>query len=192
MSKKYVREPKEPLPLFTQREDGVRQEKAFACGECGLVYGSRDSAIYCCKQQVCESCGGDAPKAWILCSPCRDQKMWDNAEEIKEHDGPVYDESRDRYFSCYEEAVEWFMDNEEEDRPEFLQPCLESRCPKIDVDYVLENLVEELFEDAYDHLKGVEELRKACAEFDAKQTLTSWSSDPKRKIRLVIPSEVAP
>lgn len=191
MTKTYVREPREPLALFTQREDGVRQEKCFACGECGSVCETSIAALLCCKQQVCASCGGDAQKWWTLCSSCRDKKMWDNATEIEPggYDGPVYDDSRDKYFSTYDEAVEYFFDDPEEDRPEFLFACIEDVCPKLNVESILEDLTSDLFEGAYDHLKGIDELKKACAEFAAKQTLVVWSADTKRKIRLIVPEE---
>jgi hypothetical protein len=181
----YVRNPKEPLPLFTQRPEGIREEKAFACGECGSVYSTKESAIYCCKQSVCEDCGNDCNKAWIKCSDCSDKIRLEKAIEIKDFDGPVYYEEADRYFSSYEEALDWFHDEPEDECPEYLFPCIENPCPKLDLDSALENLTEELFEDAYDHLKGVKELQIAVDEFNKKQTLTSWEADMKRKIRFL-------
>jgi hypothetical protein len=182
--KKYVREPKDPLPLFTQRPEGIREEKAFACGECGSVYSTKESAIYCCKQSVCEDCGNDCDKSWIRCRDCSDKIRLEKAVEIKDYSGPVYYKEADKYFESYEEALDWFNDYPEE-CPEWFFPCIEEPCPKLDLDSAIENLTENLFEDAYDQLKGVEEIKIAVDEFNKKQTLMSWKVDMKRKIRFV-------
>lgn len=192
MSKTYTLTPKEPLALFTQREDGVRQEKCFACGECGVVYATKESAHSCCLQQVCATCGSNTEKYWTYCSSCREQKMWDKAIEIKpeDHYGPVYDENSDRYFESYDEAVEYFSEDDSYDDdsyPEFLQPCKEIECPKLDHSQILENLTEDLFEDAYDHLKGVDKFKEACEDFNKLQTLKTWETDRSKKIKLVMP-----
>lgn len=189
--KAYTRTPREPLPLFTMRDGKPEQEKCYACGECGLVYSSRESAIYCCEQQVCESCGQDTYKAWVLCSDCRTLKMWASAELIEYQGGPVYWEQADKYFEDYDTAIDHFedmvADGESEDIPEFLQPCEERPCPPLNMYQILESHVEELFEDAIDHLKGKKELQIAIDEFNQKQTLVTWFSDNKKKIKVVMP-----
>ncbi len=191
--KEYVKNPKPPMPLFTQREDGIREEKAFACGECGSVYGSKESALYCHQMQICADCGQESPKYWTYCSSCRDKRMWDNATEIKpeDHDGPVYDEARDKYFESYDEAMDYFQDikddGDEDAIPEWVQPCGESPFPGLDVGSALENMCEDLHKDAYDHLSGVEDLEKAVKIFNEKNVkMVSWYSDAKRKIRVAL------
>lgn len=183
--KNYVKNPKEPLALFTQRPEGIREEKAFACGECGCVYSTRESAIYCCKQSVCESCGKDCNKGWIKCGDCSDKIRLEKAIEIKpeDHDGAVYYEPSDRYFESYDEALDYYCD--EDEKPDWLHPCEEHPCPKLNLDDVLINLVEDLFEDAYDHLNGIKELQVAVDKFNSCQSLKTWEPDLKRKIRFL-------
>jgi hypothetical protein len=185
--KKLVKTPRPPLPLFTMRADGIREEKCFACGECGTVTKTKEIAEQCCKQTYC-TCGAETPQYMTLCSHCRDKKMWDAAEEIEEWDGPVFDESREKWFESFDEALEYYEEIEEEDdgsAPEFLQPCNKTPFPGIDTESVLETLTENMFEDAYDHLKGIEELEAAVKIFNEKnKSLVSWYADSKKKIRV--------
>lgn len=189
--KKYARDPKSPVPVFIEK-NGEYKTVATACGECGMIYAATDgrSADYCCRQQICERCGGDSPKAWIYCSPCRDAIRLEKAVEITEWDGPVYCEEKDRYFSDFGEAEDYILDEEGDGRPEWLFPCKEvSHKRLVDVDSILESATEDLFEDAYDHLVGVEELTEAVHAFNAKQTMVSWDTDYSRKIRISAEAE---
>lgn len=190
--KQLFKDPKKPLPLFTVREDGVRQEKCYACGECGVVYQTKEIAELCCKQDYCVKCGNETPKFWRKCGSCQTNEMWESATEIKaeEHDGPVYDEERDKYFESYDEAIEFYndeLDPDDENTPPplWVQPCSVKPIQGLDLDSALESMTEEL-EDGYDHLKGVEELEKAVEEFNKKQTLKIWYADSKKKIKVVL------
>jgi hypothetical protein len=182
--KKLVKDPKQPLPLFTQREDGVRQEKAFGCGECGSVYATTESALRCCKQDYCQDCGVEVNQHWNKCSSCSEFARNEKAVLLTKWDGPVYDDSRDKYYESIEELAEWYEDESEDDRPEFIFPCKEVSFKGLDADDILMNATEDLFEDAYDHLKGVDLFRSAVERFNEAQDLKTWSPDFSRKIKL--------
>lgn len=186
--KDLIKNPKFPLPLFTMRDGKPFEEKAFACGECGSVYSSKESALYCHQIQICDDCGQETSKGWVRCSPCRDKKMWAEAEEIQAWDGPVFDDSREKWFESYDEAIEYFEDlaaDPDENIPEFLQPCTQEPFRGLDLDSAIESMCEEMFEDAHDHLDGIDELQKAVDEFNKKnERLKSWWADSKKKIRV--------
>lgn len=183
--------PKPPLVLFTMRDGQPREEKAFVCGECGSVYGTKESALYCHQLQFCESCKVGVPKGYIKCSNCRDQAMWDKAEEIQEWDGPVFDEHSERWFSSYDEAMEHFAEikesGDEDAIPIWIQPCDQTPFPGLDLDGAIECMCDDMFEDAHEHLVGVDELENAVKIFNEKNKhIKSWFADTKKKIKVVL------
>lgn len=182
--------PKPPLQLYVKVGDEFKQQVHHACGECRHIYSTYESALACCKKTYCETCGNETYQYWPVCHNCRDLKRLNLAEEITEHDGPVLWEEADRYFESMDDAVEYFLDDEDQysDAPEFLLPCNKVEHKRLlDYSSILESATADLFEDAYDHLKGVEDFKKACAEFNAKQMITTWEADYKTKIRLILP-----
>jgi hypothetical protein len=192
--KSLVKEPKPPLSLFTQRDNGeIREEKASACGECGQVYQSKDSAQVCCKAAFCEKCGNETNQYQSFCSSCSDLRRWERATEVLEHNGPVYDHDSEKYFEDYDSAIEYFMDEKDSDEdfvpPEWLSPCDIKPLGGLDLDSALESMTEEI-EDGYDHLVGLKELENAVDEFNEKQTLKVWNIDYKLKIKVNVPEEV--
>jgi hypothetical protein len=45
-------------------------------------------------------------------------------------------------------------------------------------------MCEDLFEDAYDHLVGKDELHAAVDAFNKKQTMSIWHEIPKKLVRV--------
>ncbi len=184
--------PKPPLALFTQRDDGIRQEHCYACGECGVVARDKALAEDCCKKAHCETCGAETYKHWTYCSLCMDKIKWDKAQEIQEHDGPVFWQQADRWFDSYDAAIEHFEEmledeDEEQNIPEFLNPCIRQEFPGLDIESAIESMCDKMWEDAQDHLCGLEQLEDAVKKFNEKNVhLKPWESDYKRKIKVIL------
>lgn len=171
--KKYVKDPKPPIDV-----------PSFECGECGFTFTRKGAAENCCKEGVCEVCGCGTGSSLTMCDSCRDQKKLDAAAEINpdDHDGPVYSEEHDKYFEDLGEFIDWAEDQEEKDLPSFLHPCEERGFPGIDIADAVYNVCQDLFEDAIDHIVGLEELDAAVKKFNDKQTMISWEPDMSKKI----------
>lgn len=181
--KTYVKTPKEPKEVV-----------AYACGECAHVYLTSASALSCCKQSYCQTCGEECYQAWIKCSACRDTERWQKAQEIQTHDGPVCDYENDLFFSSYDEALEHYQDlvddGEKDSIPEFIHPGKEIPFPGVDPGSIYERLTQDWEEGAEKSLRGCEEFEKACAEFNERNKgLVTWDYDASRKIKVVLETQ---
>lgn len=180
----------EPYELYVGIDVGYLKTKNFACGKCHRVYPTYELAETCCKPVTCSICGkviereqhrnkdhtclyyvdGDLEKP--MCSECYSRKLDEKVPIVEYKGGPVYDgdfyESMEDYLDC--------MDGEE--LPEFVMECEEKPVPKIDINRIEEDLVEQLsFEDSYDALcqyKDLDELREFINNWNKKQTRTYW------------------
>jgi hypothetical protein len=118
----------------------------------------------------------------------REQKQLEEAELIPEYNGPVYCDGRsgsfgDGYFADVDELAEDFEG--EDDTPEFAFCCTEHPFPAINVSGLLESSCDDMDDDAYERLEGIEELESACEAFREKNSgVTSWYVDYKRKVRI--------
>lgn len=202
MSKKWVESPKEPFQILRQK-DGVivpvvtlAGNEIWCCGECGVLSPSwtkdpvdaKQKAVDCCKQPYCE-CGTKLDGYWLKCEGCRakDQsKKWENAVEIEDYDGALYDNDKDRYYFDMDEFLDQMacLEDDEEELPTWVFPCKERGFGKIDASDILENQLSDHFEDAYDHVIDDEGLQKFLNEWCAKQTLKSYEADYTRKINV--------
>lgn len=100
------------------------------------------------------------------------QKQFEKAVKIPdaEWDAPVYCPydrgSEDGFFRSVEEYLEWEEDEElsEDEQSSFLW-ATKPHGLSISVDHVIENALDDMYEDAYDNLKGVDKLTQAIDEF---------------------------
>lgn len=126
----------------------------------------------------------------------REETQLESAELIDNYADPVYFEGGhgsygDSYFSDVDELAEW-LDDQDEDfkRPEFVHCCEVIPFKGLDTANVIENLTDDMFEDASDQLNGEVELDTAIREFNkANEGLISFYVDHKRKVR-VPPAQV--
>jgi hypothetical protein len=191
--------------IFLHLPDGT-PTKWSMCSECHTVAapGNFDLSEKCC---TCYHCGNPLSKDEKIpyatagggrslyhrtCEAMLRMKAaadaLEKAELITNYDGPVYCEGRrgsygDGYFANVDELAEDLDDEEDQsDRPEFAF-CCESTSVSIDADQILENATEEMYDDAYDDLEGVEDFRKAVAAFNkANESVVSYYEDTKHKV----------
>jgi hypothetical protein len=186
------------------------------CGECGTAAapGNYDVSVKCC---TCYDCGAPLGKdekipyadgkgnRSLYHRECEQKRrdlhmaeQLEKAELVPDYDGPVYCEGvpggsfGDGYFSDVSELAET-LDNEEDQsgRPEFAFCCTEHPFPFINLSGILESACDDMDEDAYERLDGVEELEAACAAFtEANKGVISWYEDRKHKVA-VPPAEAS-
>lgn len=164
----------------------VKEVTWYKCGNCGLVYSAREWAEQCCKPEKCEKCGKEIPykTMWSLCDACRKEK------EIEDEQQRFYKAQKYTLANCPKEKCQmmysdvytynegFFSDIEELKGfcswkgiklPDYVY-CTREQKFSIDVDAMLENSCEELHEDAYENLDGVEELRSYIEDWCKKQS----------------------
>src|SRR5690348_14157623 len=112
--------------------------------------------------------------------------MLEQAELVTGYTGPVYLDGvgrgsfGDGFFSDAQEPSE-HLDLQEGERPRFAH-CCTPRGLSIDLDSILENATEEMYDDCRDDLNGVDELQTAVYAFNAaNESIRTWDPDYKRK-----------
>lgn len=181
------------------------------CQECNTVFspGDPDVAEKCC---TCYDCWQPLPKdervpyadgrgKSLYHRECerkrrakRDAKRLEEAGELVGYDGPVYFEGGhgsygDSYFADVHELAEWLDDQEflaqGDDRPVFAFCCEEHPFPEINLQGILESACDDMDDDAYERLDGIDELEAACEKFrEANKGVTSWYVDNNCKVRI--------
>lgn len=182
----------EPLILIA-KGDPEQKPRMYACGKCGALHSpgiyacgierAHEVALqaardcYTCRtHNVCDTCGEDAPKGWTRCSSCRFAAKLEKAVEIPDDGGPYFDFGGDTFYHDIESAGE--------DGIEWLAPCTVT-YPKLDADSILENLLDDMYEDAStDDMDGVTEFYAAVKVFNEAQKTRSFWADESRKIRV--------
>jgi hypothetical protein len=175
----------EPMVLVAQ-DDPKQKPKLFACRECGHAYSvlnigvqnARDMAENCenCrpKQYQCDMCGCDTPKYWTRCTDCRTAAKIEKAEIVPDDGGPYFEVGGDRFFHEMEEAEDAGLS--------WVHPSKVS-YPRIDADSVLENLLDDMHEDAsVDDLDATAEFEEAVKRFNEAQTTRSYWPDENKRI----------
>lgn len=178
---------REPMVLIAL-DDPEQKPKLFACRTCGNAYSvknvgvqnARDMAINCkdChpKPYTCDMCGCGTPEYWTRCYQCRYEAKLAAAVEVPDDGGPYCAFNGDTYYHELEEAEDAGLD--------WVSPCTVT-YPRIDADSVLENLLDDMFEDAStDDLDATEPFYEAVDAFNKAQTTRSYFGDDKRKIRV--------
>lgn len=166
------------------------------CEQCGLINRDREFVENCC---VCRFCGKvieDRKREYTGChSSCwRDDnrkrmlERLDQAVELKDYAGPLY--SIDGYGQdgyIWDDVEEVICDGIEsvEDWPEFMFACKPIGFPNVQVDSIVEQCAESLYEDAYEHITIPESLIKGVREFNkANEDMKAWEPDYKHKVRV--------
>lgn len=178
--------------VLIRADDPEMKPQLYACPKCGSVnspriYACRDDLAhetarraaeecYNCKEYNLCACGEKCPKHWTSCEACRLAKRLEDAVEVPDNGGPYFGFDSDRMYHELEEAAD--------DGHEWVWPS-NVMYPKIDPDSVLENLYDEMFEDAgVDDLVGVDAFYEAVKAFNEAQTTRTYWADMKRRIRV--------
>lgn len=174
----------------------------FYCSECKTV--SRDQPLVeqCCKPTLCENCGEVAAKYWTLCSKCKAEKhqksyleKLEKAITIEDTDNFIHCEDyqghHDGYFRDIGELLDYLSDIDDKiEWPITVTVCEEVPIKKVGVDYILEEIAEEGFEDILDHIDGSDELQKALdAFYELNKGVASWEVAYKEKIIIQKPDD---
>ena len=183
-----------PFELFN--ESG-RTAGIWACGVCRRVATSEDHAEECCKCSICGQVMEDRTKEYTASHrtcwnerQCKRQvELLEEATLVDGYDGPVF--WNENYYQDIDEAADtiadvfYDRDGDPIDWPAYLHCCHVKQFAKLDHDRIIEQICEDEFEDAYDHLDddSVEAFRLACEAFNAANTrCVSWSADYSRKV----------
>ncbi len=181
----------EPIVLVALG-DPENEPLLYACGKCGSVHSpniyaargevAHDAAkaaaadCYNCKTSNICACGAECPKYWTACEDCRNAKKLAAAVEVPDDGGPYCAFGGDTYYHELEEAAA--------DGLEWVSPC-HITYPRINAESVLENLLDEMHEDAsVDDLDATDAFFAAVKAFNDAQRTRSWFGDDTRKIRV--------
>ena len=169
--------------------------KAYKCSKCGRAYMFLTDADNCCKPKICEDCGKELPRNsyYTVCDSCKtkrwaeesDQKekeRYEKATKCEYQDCPgdqkimMYSESYgydEGYFSDIDELIE-YCESEDIRVPGYCWST-EQINMSIDADSIIENVCEELFEDAESYIDNSDrkELQEFLNKWCAKQTATT-------------------
>jgi hypothetical protein len=180
---------------FLHKPDGTKTDLS-ACGVCGkLARGvtNFDISEKCC---TCYDCGKPLGEERyvsniIYCRNCDSKRRakveadrLEKATVLENYDGPVFwDGGHGSYGEGYYENADELSEDDDFEG-EYAYACT-SRCLILDLDNVLENLCEEMHEDAIDDLNGVEQLQAAVNVFnEANKSVLTYDVDYKHKVRI--------
>jgi hypothetical protein len=188
-------------PVMAKGRNG---QQLWCCETCGSLKLDQESADKCC---VCSYCDqpieqdkigkGDYSYIHGKCSDEREREREaariEKAEKLDSWDGPVqWDGVRggwgDGFFSSLDELIESLEDDDDDDGaelPEYVWCCKEAKRARISLSSVLENLAEDMYEDAADNFQGVDELQAAVDKFnELNKSVISWEPNYKRMVRV--------
>ena len=183
----------EAIELF--KKNGI-SAGVFYCSECRIVHPTQDRAAWCHGERLC-ACGAKVTQGYFQgeCNECRwkKEKAEESAKEaerfekatkvtVADYEGEESDYEGemvycgDSYYESVEEAIDQFIEGQE---PEYVWACKNQGIPRIDLEDVTCNLLENMWEDAeLSDLHGVEELSAALDAFnEANKSIKVWVPD---------------
>lgn len=130
----------------------------------------------------CSLCGSPVEKSWTACVACREKEDERRylARSAVEWDGKamLYSETRNRYYSCLEDALEDAEEGGYEVNDLRLRVCVPCRVPQLTVDFC-----EHVLPDVDDPIP--DDLERAIYAFNeaVKDIVLSWEPGPNRLAR---------
>ena len=186
-------------------DDAERKPVLYACSMCGAVhsprtYAARDEIAHaaarqaaedcftCMTDRVCTDCGGmTGSKHYMVCKDCRWKRKLAACERIDASEVDYcFAVDGDTLFESPEEAAE--------SGHEWVHPAKPFRTFAVNIDNLIENLLDDHFEDASEHdLKDWSTLHTALVAFNKAQTSGTYDMDTKRiaNIAHLIPAEAS-
>lgn len=172
----------------------------FYCSECRCVFKTEAEAANCHGERLC-ACGKRIERRFYAqCDDCqsKDWREKSAAEEFarynkaakitaSEYKGDmVYDS--DRFYESIEEAIDAYDEGEE---PEYVWACKDVGVPRASSDGIVEQLLENMWEDADSgDINGLEELDAAIAAFnEANRSIHVYQPDYKTAIIVKLTAE---
>jgi hypothetical protein len=190
--KTRIDNPKPPIQLYSKKgggsgdpkpEDVFLANQLFGCGECNHIYSNHQMAADCCRQFYC-SCGKKLEAYQLVnCHSCASVLRNSKLEVMEYKGGPVHLVEGDEvdFWETMEDMVEHFRDNNKE-LPDFVHECDQDPYPGLDIESAIDNSVEDLFENAREHLVDEDELIKFVEKWNAKQNFKTWNPRYEEKV----------
>ena len=177
----------EAIELFKQ--DG-KPAGIFYCSQCLIVYRTKEEADFCHRERLC-ACGKKIESIHSRQSKCGDcdQAEWKEKERKKEAER--FERARkikeseytgehvmcgDSYYDSVEDAIDQFLEGQE---PEYVWACKEHGIPKVDLEDITTNMLDNMWDGAdTSDLNGLEEMEAALAAFNkANEAIRLWEPD---------------
>ncbi|MEB2478137.1 hypothetical protein QMM96_22165 [Citrobacter freundii] len=186
---------------------GINAINMYQCGKCKEFHHSQGNAHLCCHPN-CLNCGKELSHKRVglfvgtkVCDACREEEARKNVIEklrnAERVDKPTtsflfvpgiedylnlddYEDYEASGLSLVDVVTNFCQDRANPvPAPEYVFDCDAETWEGLNLHTIIESDLEEWFEDAADHLTGVDELAKAIAAFNAKQTLTQYHQSPR-------------
>lgn len=167
-----------PLLVTSNIPKGERPN-AYACNTCGRCYFHRDSAESCCKAFFCKVCGIKTQKHLEFCRKHFELEVLKTAPKVEAttYTGHVYAEGiGEEYFENLDELLE-YCDCEDVPVPAYVYTCIAEKWQGVDSHWAIADLDENHYDDAYEDIVDYKELVKFLEDWNAKQTIVSYSPD---------------
>ena len=170
------------------KQDG-KPAGVYFCEACRIVYAKKEDAEWCHGERLCV-CGKKITRGYRqrTCSDC-DSKAWKEKERLKESERFVAAKKiteeeyqgdhvycGDQYYDSVEDAIDQFLEGQE---PEYVWACRTHGLPKVDLEDVTTNLMDNMWDDAdTSDLNGLDELEAALDAFNkANESIQLWEPD---------------
>lgn len=180
----------EAIELYKKNKEGTMQGTGiFYCSECGMVYRNEEDAKWCHGERLC-ACGEKITQGYCgrTCPACnakafrekeaeKEAERFEKATKIKESE---YTGNHvmcgDSFYESVEEAIDQFLEGQE---PEYVWACKERGIPKVLLEDLICNLIDNMWDDAEtSDLNGIEEMEAAVDAFNkANESIQMWSPD---------------
>jgi hypothetical protein len=174
------------IELFKQ--DGAAAG-IFYCSECKIVSRTQEEAEWCHGEKLC-ACGKKITQGYFQrkCGDCdgiewkekqrqKESERFEAATKIKasEYSGE-HVMCGDEFYESVEEAIDQFLEGQE---PEYVWACRDHGLPIVDVEDVISNLLDNMWDDAdTSDLYGLNELEAALKAFnEANKSIRIWEPD---------------
>lgn len=164
----------------------------WVCGKCERTCQDEPHAIQCCAPYTCRTCGKESRPYHFVCDECRrlkavaeERAQYDKAKKIAAADythDMVYMPSGD--YVSLDDALDQVDD---EFGTTWAWGC-EEKLPHISAENIIENLCEELYEDACDRF-DVEELQKLLDEYVAEQWANARCYEADHSVVVILKNE---
>jgi len=177
------------IELYKKLEDGTMKACGiFYCSECRIVANTKEDAEWCHGPHLC-ACGEKVTQSYRrICDRCQ-SKEWREKEEAREAERFEKAEkiTEDEYTGehvyagdSFYESVEYALNSYDEGcGPEYVWACKPRGLPKVGIEDVVCNLLDNMWEDADESdLEGLPELEAALEKFnEANEHIQVWEPD---------------
>lgn len=158
--------------------------KCIKCIKCNKYYIQKEVADLCCSKdiispKICNQCNKNEIDSYrTICDDCKELNRFKKAEKIEDFDGYVVTSTDDDYYPDINELKEYY-EEQGYDLPKYVYVTKEIKweLTNHDIDNMIENSLENHYEDASDHIVDLKELEDFIEIWNKKQTIVSYEPD---------------